>query len=530
MLKKNYFFLLFCIACSCGSVKKHNAELGTEYSPEALRKDVDFTYKKFKKLQPNLYQYITKDALDKKFDSLKKSISAPMNAKQFYYHLTPVVSEIRQAHISNAFPDRRFTRPERKILKKQKFDFYELDVTYADDGLWVTRTGKYDSVLLGSQVVALGVETVPNLMKRYQKTFPTEGYITSFKNRMIAKNFIGLYRKQEGFKDSVSVLFKKGDSVFAKHFKRYLKDSAAVKPKTIDSAKIRQVVKMTKAEKTASKQKQKTEKKNNKKYGRIAGDRYTRNFKFLDSTGQTGYLHIRSWSNGPFKKFYRETFSKLDSAKSKNLILDLRNNTGGRLDEIHHLYSYLTDSTYVFVNPAKVNTRLPYIKDFYGPDSNPLSILGETILLPFYTVQNLLKTRKTDGQLYFHYKFAKKASPNALNFKGQLYVLINGASYSASAILATKLHGTKRAVFIGEETGGAYNGTVAGQFKIISLPNTKLRYRVGLMQVETPHSQRPDGFGVRPDIQALPTAIDILENRDPELEKTLELIKNTYGQ
>ncbi|MDB4293310.1 hypothetical protein N9954_07880 [Maribacter sp.] len=189
MLKNFLFVLTLGLLASCGSVKKHNARLGMQYSPEALRADIDFTYKKFKKLQPNLYQYITKEKLDSKFDSLKKSISAPMDAKQFYSILTPVVSEIRQAHISNEFPDRRFTKKERKILKKLRLDFYELDVAYADDGLWVTRTGKYDSILLGSQVVALGLETVPNLLKRYRQTFPQRGIQHHLKEQIHRKEF-----------------------------------------------------------------------------------------------------------------------------------------------------------------------------------------------------------------------------------------------------------------------------------------------------------------------------------------------------
>jgi C-terminal processing protease CtpA/Prc len=40
--------------------------------------------------------------------------------------------------------------------------------------------------------------------------------------------------------------------------------------------------------------------------------------------------------------------SKIDSYKSKTLILDLRDNGGGRLNEIVDLYSYLADSTLCF--------------------------------------------------------------------------------------------------------------------------------------------------------------------------------------
>jgi C-terminal processing protease CtpA/Prc len=48
-------------------------------------------------------------------------------------------------------------------------------------------------------------------------------------------------------------------------------------------------------------------------------------------------------------------------------------------------------------------------------------------------------------------------SPNA--FKGKIYVMINGGSFSASSLISSNLK-LKRVTFVGEETGGAFNGTV----------------------------------------------------------------------
>jgi C-terminal processing protease CtpA/Prc len=50
----------------------------------------------------------------------------------------------------------------------------------------------------------------------------------------------------------------------------------------------------------------------------------------------------------------QESFRKIDSYKSKTLILDLRDNGGGRLNEIVDLYSYLADSTFVFLDKSEV--------------------------------------------------------------------------------------------------------------------------------------------------------------------------------
>ena len=54
-----------------------------------------------------------------------------------------------------------------------------------------------------------------------------------------------------------------------------------------------------------------------------------------------------------YKKFYKEVFAKIDSSKSENLIIDLRDNLGGRLDEIAYLYTYLVSEEHQFIEKAQ---------------------------------------------------------------------------------------------------------------------------------------------------------------------------------
>ena len=106
-----------------------------------------------------------------------------------------------------------------------------------------------------------------------------------------------------------------------------------------------------------------------------------------------------------------------------------------------------------------------------------------------------------------------------------MYVLINGNSFSASSILSTNLQATNRAVFVGEETGGAYNGTVAGIYKSYILPNSLIKVRIGLMHIDAPFKTEPDGYGIKPDKYIVPTHQDLINNIDPELDWILMDIK-----
>ncbi len=530
MYKNIVFVILIVLLNSCGSVKKHNASLGKLYTPEQLKQDVDYTYQKIQQLHPNLYQYISKVELDRKFDSLKTSISTPLDAKAFYFQLAPVVSEIRQGHISASFPKRKFTKKERKSISKTKLDFFELGTKFIEDGLYITRTGPKDSVLLKSQVIAIGTETVPEFFAKYRNTFSSDGYNTTFQNRHIGKNFTAYYAKHVSYRDSIKLILKQGDSVFVKQFKRYLKDSTGFKKAKIDTTKQlkkkKTPIKKSAHEKKEEKAKRKILKKHNRDYGYIKNkDHYTRSFRFIDSAAQIGFMKIRRWRFGPIKDFLKETFTKLDSAKSKHLILDLRGNPGGSLNQVADFYAYLANEDYFFVKPAEVKTRLPFTKNFYNKNSNPLSIIGQTLIFPFFAADNLWHTSKKDGQLYYRFRQSKMKTPNVLRFKGEIYVLIDGGSFSASSILSSKLHATQRAMFIGEETGGGYNSTVAGQNKLIMLPNSKLNYSFGMMNIGTPHQQKPDGYGVKPDVYVVPTVEDFLNDIDTELDRVLQIIK-----
>jgi len=109
-----------------------------------------------------------------------------------------------------------------------------------------------------------------------------------------------------------------------------------------------------------------------------------------------------------------------------------------------------------------------------------------------------------------------------------MYVLINGNSFSAASLLSTHLKANERATFVGEETGGAYNGTVAGVYKIYELPTSKIKVRMGLMQIEAPQKQSPDGYGIKPDVKLVPTVEDRKIDRDAELEWVLKDIYKHY--
>ncbi|RZN80632.1 MAG: peptidase S41 [Winogradskyella sp.] len=520
---------LSIVLSSCGSIETYNEAVTKMHPVEDLQEDVDMVYKQLKRLHPRLYQFTPKETLDFKFDSLKTSIVEPMTSRTFHKELAKITKFIGQGHMSLSPPSTRFNRKQRKSRRKTKFDVSNLAFEYLDNKLIIRSAKGKDSLLVNAEVLEVNGQNPLDLMKKYKKTVASDGYNKTFYDRAVGYRFLGYYTQDNGRFDSISFKLRNSDSTFIKKYKRLPK---AEKKTVVDSTKVDSLKKiepkkkLTKAEKKAKKLKRKQKFKDYKKYGyNYSTKLYNRNLSFVGKNSTVALLKIRGFSSGKYKDFYEESFAILDSLGTKDLVIDLRNNFGGRLNEIQWLYSYLTDENFTLINKSETNSRIPLLKVLMSNSTSVITKFFAGLASPYLLTNNLLRSSKKDGQLYFKFKAAKERAPNPLNFKGNIYVLINGNSFSASSILSTQLDGSKRATFVGEETGGAYNGTVAGYYKTYELPNTKIRARIGLMHIDSKFKTSPDGYGIKPDVEILPTYEDRLNNIDTELQWVLNDIE-----
>jgi len=519
MIKNIVLSLIVISVVSCVSVKKHNESIVQLHEVSDLKNDVDKIHKQLVKHHPKIYQYIPKKEFDHKFDSIKQTITQPINSQQFFEKIAPIIASVRQGHISVIPPFKRFSKAARKERVKQKSEFNNLDFEEFNDRVYVSNViDKKDSLLVGAEVVKIDDVPVFDLVSKFKTYFTSDGYNKTLKKRFVKNRFKKFYYIGNGIVDSLNITFKKEDSIFLRNFKRVAKSSVK-----IDTTQVKNI---TKVERKEHKKKLKEKFMFNDKYGYIKSRKeFTRNFKYIGKDSGVAYMKIRGFTSGRYDGFYKECFTMIDSLKTKELIIDLRDNGGGRLREIDDLYSYLTTEDYVMVNLSEVNSRIPYFKMLMSNTTSVGTKAFIGVLSPYLLVQSLINVKKVDGKLFYKLKQSKVREPDALGYKGKVYVLINGNSFSASSIFSTKLKAKGRAVFIGEETGGAYNGTVAGVFKNYQLPTSKINVRIGLMQVETPHKIAPNGYGVIPDIKIIPTLEDRLSGKDPELNWILNEIE-----
>ena len=509
---KNFIILFGTLFLfSCQSTKKFNQQLAQPIGVIELQKDVDYSYKKLKQLHPKLYWYISKEKLEYKFDSLKMSIQQPMTGLAFYKELSQVVKNVGQGHLSVSPSLPKYTKKETQaITKKGKSPFSQFDFEYIDNKLIIIKNRSRHNIKTNTEVVSINSENPSDLISIYSKRIASDGFNTTFFNRYLGK-FIGTYFTFDKGKmqDSLQLLLKLED-----------KDSLfIVKRDTFGSKSNQEKLKLSKKER-------KEKAKFNSKYGYNKDTKtFTREFKFLDNDSITAMMSIKGFSNGNSHDFYEDAFASLSVAKTKNLIIDLRNNPGGRLYEISELYSYLVSKPFVFIDDYEVVSKTSFLHLNYFKGSGYVTtffkILGAPIFYPLF----YFKTKKVDNKVLLTNSFSKANQPKPTNFKGKIYVLINGGSFSASSIISSNLKSSQRAFFVGEETGGAYNGTVAAQMPLVQLPNSKVNLRIGLAVVSAAGKTNIEARGVFPDKEILPTIEDRKNNIDPELNWILEDIR-----
>ncbi len=506
---------------SCVSVATYNKTISEPIAVEKLQKDIDFTQHKLEKLYPNLYGYIPKAQLDAKFDSIRKVVNRPMTSTEFYFVISPVVAAVRQGHMSMSPTIKRVPKKTAKIYKKRgDGPLSQFVFEWENDKLYVLKSkNKSNKIKEGTEVVSINAITPQALYGKYRNSFTSDGYNSTFLRKFFSKRATMFATNELGINDSLTYVFRQKDSLFTRVVSRnkpkpknptIVKDSA----KTVAKTEIDQV-------------KRKADKKRKKIYGYDeATKEYIKSLTIVPSDPSVAVLKIKNFSEGRYYRIYEELFDSIKNNHIKTLVIDLRDNPGGRVAEVVELYSYLTDKPYTMLQPAGVTSKTSLWSSGVFRNSPVWSYPFLGLVYPAYMTFTYLKTtKKADGSYQYKLTGSRERKNNPNHFTGKVYVLINGGSFSASCILSAALKTNPEITFVGEETGGAFNGTVAGLMPLVELPNSKIPWRLGLMDIKTVNQTTVEGRGIFPDKEIIPTLSDKLNKKDPELDWILNEVK-----
>ncbi|MFP3834124.1 S41 family peptidase [Chryseobacterium sp. SIMBA_028] len=496
---KNYsaIFILAMLS-SCASIRRHNEQRASCIPPDQLKEDVDYAYAKLQQMHPQLYWYIPKQELEQKFDSLKKTLNEPLTPLQFYFKFQPVIAGIREGHLSLRMPRKKFTKKEIKKLEHKKGLFSRFEYYISNDQMYIIQNNdSIENIQPGTEILSINNVPVSDYIKKYRSLISSDGYNTTFQPYFLKDLFFNYYTAENGLSDKAAI-----ETLYKGEKHTYILNRESKSDTDVEKDK---------------EMKKRTEDKKLNDYV-AASNSYNRSFKFLDKDSTIAYIKVKSFSREYSEEFYKKTFSKIKSAKASYLIIDVRNNYGGSLYEINNLYSYLTDKPFTLIKPSQVTSRDVPLRTNYFRKSTPLEFAFKSIAYPSYFFAQAFSTYTKDGKVFYKMKADKPTKPNKEAFNGKVFVLINGGSFSASSIITAKLKNDKRATLVGEETGGANDGTVAGFYSYQKLPNSEIKFPIGLLLVQPDINFSDSKKGVVPDVVIHESMQDIIDKKDPQLD------------
>lgn len=191
--------------------------------------------------------------------------------------------------------------------------------------------------------------------------------------------------------------------------------------------------------------------------------------------GDIGYLRLTQFDSHAYKEF-KKNLEELMAQGAKGIVFDLRDNPGGSLDQCLKICDLLLPSNVILSTKG----RAPSTNEVHHSD--------------------------------------------AAYYSGDIVILVNGGSASASEIVAGALKDNKRASLVGTKTFGK------GIVQSFSPFNGNEGIKLTTSEYFTPSGANIHGIGIEPDYvielsEAFKTAKDPSHALDNQLQKAIEILK-----
>ena len=441
------------------------------YTRAELTTDINFLQTQLFEKHSGLDTYASLEEINITLNQMKATLPDSMSAIQFYGHISPILSTIKDGHT--------MLLPPSVYLEKSNTDslFLPLRMFNSGDKLYVELNYlPEDKIPNGSEIISINGVPAAVILNTMLNGMMRDGH-----NDAYARWALNWW--------------------FAEYFSYWYDHPAKYQIQFINPEGVLQNVIIDGATKEAY---------NEYRAKRYPNRSFTRTYDHkpgtavvftLDTINSIAIMKIKDWDEADLKNTYHQKLRKtIDSCfdsfflfNIQHLIIDIRDNQGGNMNNSKHVLSYLLDTTFNLV-------------DNYYKVSNPALDAGNS------------RYKKTSGENSKSNKIRKEI------YTGKVYVLTNGGSFSNSGLFASTLKRNNRALFIGEETGGSIYSLNANT-KSLTLPNTQIQFELTTKRFAINESIPNAGRGLIPDYVVHPTITNLVEGRDVILEKALDVIQ-----
>jgi len=457
--------------------------------PQQLKQDYALLRELLEKFHPALYWYTPKDSMDYFFDKYANAITDSMTRQEFGFSiLAPITTKIHCGHTSFNYPAKYNRR-----VKEYAQPSFPLFMKIWPDTMVLTSNLNKDSILKrGTLITGINGFTEKQLTDTLFQFMPADGFSSNVNYIRLSAAFPYYHRNILGLSKTYEV--------------NYIDSNGNAQTTTIplfDPANDSTVKAFI-----HSRNKQVTPHTKPRKWEGI------RSLK-TDTANSVAIMEINSFTGGRLKSFFKRSFKSIKKQGLENLVIDIRSNGGGDVSNYTALTRYIRHTPFKVCDTMTANTkRLGHYKKYFK------SAWLNSFILFFVT------KKEDDGLYHFRYWEKHVFQPRKKNhFNGNVYVLINGPTFSASTLFANAVKGQQKVTLVGEEAGGGWYGNSGIRIPDVVLPNSGMKIRLPLFKIVQYQHVAKDGSGVMPDIYVPPTVENVRKGIDGKMQKVLELIK-----
>ncbi|MFK8164820.1 MAG: S41 family peptidase [Lewinella sp.] len=494
-MKTNFSFLLILVICLFTATNSSTAQdlnPRTTLIPVAdLQEDLATFKENLELIHAGLYTFTPKEKMDARFAEISAEITAPMTSQDFYRKLITLNTDIRNGH-TNIIPHEAFGSTE-KLLP--------LEVYWDEEKLYILRNNSNDpSLSPGTRIDSINGEAAATVFYELADLFPRDGYNTSFPEAITYRAFNEFYISFKAIPDVYDlVVTSSGGAARNIHLPAMEQDTYY-------------------ANRTA-------------RYGDIhyywekgLGDPMT-----LAIEGNTATITIKTCGKTELTKFGNSIgkqvdryFEAIEAAGVEHLIIDIRSNGGGSQEISVALLRHLSPEPFeLFADNYLIVNKIPNRK-LYNSNTFFLNLMGGIGLKK--GEDGNYRNRKVIDWVYNTKTHTQPIAPAATQFKGQVYCIGDGYSFSAAGQMASWLKTYTNCLFVGEEIGGAETTLTAGEYVELELPNSGVRAILPVVFEELHNPRGQTGHGVQPDFPIRNSIQDLINGHDAIMEFTIQHI------
>lgn len=451
------------------------------YQPEQMQADLEKFKTALIKIHPGTYTHQSPEEFEQMMNNLMFETSKPLEATAFYRIVLKMIANIHDGH-TQAYT---FGKLGAIVNNQKRFPFH---VHIRNERIYIRENMSSQEIPEGSEILAINGDLSNDVISEILAHYSSDGKSYNGMLHWLGgpyKSFYRLYPEIYGEQQSYNLIYRNYTS----------KEVTTVKIDAIS----KEIYEIRESERYPSKK----------------ADEEVFNFE-INEKEKYAFLKIsRFFKDGydepenTYPNFYKKCFKEISNKNIKNLIVDLRDNGGGKASNAAYLLQYFIDKP---ITPAKEIITL-------GDDTYFLKITGDTLNLD--NSFGLTPKEDTTFKVTKSEVLRDLMSYNPIKeyqYNGSLTVLINGGTASAASIAAGLLKEYTNASFVGEETYG-YAGISNGVRQIaIKGDNTETAIYLPLLHAEYVMNKQIQKRSVVPDYQVSNSIHDVIKNNDAVLE------------